>query len=299
MARRRHKVAAMKTGCGSMLSEWRGARRLSQLDLALLTGISQRHISFVESGRSQPSRDMIFKLADGLDLPLRARNDIFLAAGYAPIYPERRLDLAEMKTARDALELILNHHEPYPAIVMDARWNIVMQNSAASRIVAGCVEAGALRALSPDGPLNFMQLMFSPRGLRPRILNWAHTRAVLLNRLRRDSAGNPNSASQKLRRQLDQEAPPPGSVLASQDEPGDPLLPLELAVGGARLRLFNTFTTFGTPQDVMLQELRIDMSFPADEATRRFLTMAAEAGLPSCTSFGVASTARYEPLEGF
>jgi transcriptional regulator with XRE-family HTH domain len=124
LARRRHKVAAMKTGCGSMLSEWRSARRLSQLDLALLTGISQRHISFVESGRSQPSRDMIFKLADGLDLPLRARNDIFLAAGYAPIYPERRLDLAEMKTARDALELILNHHEPYPAIVTDARWNI-------------------------------------------------------------------------------------------------------------------------------------------------------------------------------
>src|SRR5580700_8297820 len=137
----------MKSGFGSILSEWRAVRRLSQLDLALLAGISQRHISFVESGRAQPSRDMIFKLAEGLDLPLRARNVIFLAAGYAPAYPERRLDLKEMKAARDALEMILDHHEPYPAIVTDAHWNIVMQNTAAARIVACCVDAGAIRTL--------------------------------------------------------------------------------------------------------------------------------------------------------
>ncbi len=112
----------MKSGFGSVLSEWRAVRRLSQLDLALAAGISQRHISFVESGRAKPSRDMIFKLADGLDLPLRARNDLFLTAGYAPAYPERGLDLSEMKAARGALELILKHQEPYPAIVMDANW---------------------------------------------------------------------------------------------------------------------------------------------------------------------------------
>ena len=270
-------MAAMKTGFGSILSEWRAVRRLSQLDLALLTGISQRHISFVESGRAQPSRDMIFKLADGLDLPLRARNDIFLAAGYAPVYPERRLDLAEMKSARDALELILNHHEPYPAIVTDAKWNIVMQNAAASRIVACCVDAGAMRALSPDGSFNFMHLMFSANGLRPSILNWAHTRKALLNRLRRESVGNPNSISEKLWRELDADASAPGNAVTSQDEPEDPVLPLELLVDGTRIRLFNTFMTFGTPQDVMLQELRIDMSFPADDATRHFLSSAAEA----------------------
>lgn len=269
----------MKSGFGSILSEWRAVRRLSQLDLALMTGISQRHISFVESGRAQPSRDMIFKLAEGLDLPLRTRNDLCLAAGYAPAYPERRLDLAEMKTARQALELMLSHHEPYPAIVMDASWNIVMQNAAASRIVAWCVKADAMRQLFPDGVLNFMQLMFSHSGLRPHVLNWTHTRAALLNRLRRESAGNPGSPSEALRRKFDEDAPAPRSEVALHDERADPLLSLELAVGDRRLRLFNTFTTFGTPRDVLLQELRIDMSFPADEATRHFFDTAAESGI--------------------
>jgi transcriptional regulator with XRE-family HTH domain len=269
----------MKSGFGSILSEWRALRRLSQLDLALLTGISQRHISFVESGRAQPSRDMIFKLADGLDLPLRARNDLCLAAGYAPAYPERRLDLAEMKVARQALELILGHHEPYPAIVMDANWNIVMQNAAASRIVAWCVEADAMRQTSPDGVLNFMHLMFSQRGLRPHVLNWPQTRAALLNRLRRESAGSSGSPSEALRRKFDRDSPAAGSEATLYDERPDPVLSLELHIGDSRLRLFNTFTTFGTPQDVLLQELRIDMSFPADEATKRFLDAAAETGI--------------------
>jgi len=267
----------MKSGFGSILGEWRAVRRLSQLDLALLTGISQRHISFVESGRAQPSRDMIFKLADGLDLPLRARNDLFLAAGYAPAYPERRLDLSEMKAAREALEMILGHHEPYPAVVMDGSWNIVMQNAAASRIIAACVGRDALRQLFPDGVINFMQLMFSQKGLRPHILNWAHTRLALLNRLRREAAGKPNSPSGMLRRQFDSDTPRGEHMIHGEGD--EPMLSLELGIGDARLRLFNTFTTFGTPQDVLLQELRIDMSFPADETTRRFLDTAAKAGI--------------------
>ena len=267
----------MKSSFGSILSEWRAVRRLSQLDLALLTGISQRHISFVESGRAQPSRDMIFKLADGLDLPLRARNDLFLAAGYAPTYLERRLDVAEMKAAREALEMILRHHEPYPAVVMDANWNVVMQNAAASRIMAYSVGADALRQLFPDGVLNFMQLMFSQGGLRPHVLNWTHTRAALLHRLRREAAGSSASPSEALRRKLDSE-PTPRNEISLNDERLDLLLSLELRVADVRLRLFNTFTTFGTPQDVLLQELRIDMSFPADEATKRFLDAAAESG---------------------
>ena len=267
----------MKSGFGSILGEWRAVRRLSQLDLALLTDISQRHISFVESGRAQPSRDMIFKLADGLDLPLRARNDLFLAAGYAPAYPERRLDLSEMKAAREALEMILGHHEPYPAVVMDGSWNIVMQNAAASRIIAACVGRDALRQLFPDGVINFMQLMFSQKGLRPHILNWAHTRLALLNRLRREAAGKPNSPSGMLRRQFDSDTPRGEHMIHGEGD--EPMLSLELGIGDARLRLFNTFTTFGTPQDVLLQELRIDMSFPADETTRRFLDTAAKAGI--------------------
>ena len=269
----------MKSGFGSVLSEWRAVRRLSQLDLALAAGISQRHISFVESGRAKPSRDMIFKLADGLDLPLRARNDLFLTAGYAPAYPERGLDLSEMKAARGALELILKHQEPYPALVMDANWTIVMRNAAASRILDYCVGASALRALFPDGEINFMEMMFAPNGLKPHILNWTHIRAALLRRLRREAAGNANSPSEALRRKFDSDPLPPVGDISHHDDSSDPMLSLELRVGDTSLRLFTTFTTFGTPQDVSLQELRIDMSFPADEMTRRFLAAAAKSGI--------------------
>lgn len=268
----------MKSGFGSMLSEWRAVRRLSQLDLALAAGISQRHISFVESGRATPSRDMIFKLAEGLDLPLRARNDLFLTAGYAPVYPERRLDLSEMAAAREALEMILAHHEPYPAIVMDASWNIVLQNEAALRIVSYCVGADALRRLFPNGVINFMDMMFADGGLKPHVLNWPQSRAALLRRLRREAAGKANSPSEALRRKLDHEPLAPGET-RSHDDHSDPMLSLELRVGDTTLRLFNTFTTFGTPQDVSLQELRIDMSFPSDEVTRRFLGAAAKSGI--------------------
>jgi transcriptional regulator with XRE-family HTH domain len=274
-----NKLRGMKSGFGSVLSEWRAVRRLSQLDLALVAGISQRHISFVESGRAKPSRDMIFRLADGLDLPLRARNDLFLTAGYAPVYRERSLDLSEMKAAREALELILRHHEPYPAIVMDANWNIVMQNEAASRIVTWCVGADALSQLFPGGVINFMEMMFDPNGLKPHVLNWKHSRAALLRRLRREAAGNADSSSEVLRRKFDSDPLRPGREIGRHDDGSDPMLSLELRVCDTRLRLFNTFTTFGTPQDVSLQELRIDMSFPADEATRRFLDAAAKSGI--------------------
>ena len=207
----------MKSSFGSVLSEWRAARRLSQLGLALLTGVSQRHISFVESGRAQPSRDTIFKLADGLDLSLRARNDLFLAAGYAPAYAERRLELAEMMAAREALEMILRHHEPYPAVVMDAGWNIVMQNAAASRIIAHCVGTDALRQLFPKGIVNFMQLMFSENGLRPHIRNWTHTRLALLKRLRREAAANPASPSEALRRGFGSEEQTAGEAVINDE----------------------------------------------------------------------------------
>jgi len=269
----------MKSSFGSILSEWRAVRRLSQLDLSLLTDISQRHISFVESGRASPSREVIFKLAEGLDLPLRARNDLFLAAGYAPVYPQRRLDLSEMAAVRRALEMILAHHEPYPAVVMDAHWNIVMQNEAVTRIVAWCVQPAALRRLFPDGVINFMELMFAADGLRPHVINWVQSRSALLRRLRREAAGNPASPSEAMRQKLEQGGASVDAEPALHDGGIDPMLSLELRLGEARLRLFNTFTTFGTPQDVALQELRIDMSFPADEATRRFLEAASKSGI--------------------
>ena len=269
----------MKSGFGSILRDWLAMRRVSQLDLALKTNISQRHISFVESGRSRPSREMVAKLAEGLDLPLRVRNEILLAAGYAPLYLERRLDLAEMKNARHALERILRHHEPYPAVVTDGAWNILLQNAAAIRIVVHCVDEWAMGRLSSNGTANFMRLMFSDDGMRPHILNWRETRTILMARLIREAAANPGSPSERLRRELGEAAALPMADAAMCDEPLESTLPLELLVGNVRLRLFSTFTTFGTPQDVPLQELRIDMSFPADDETDRFLATAADVGI--------------------
>ncbi|MGA9670147.1 MAG: helix-turn-helix transcriptional regulator [Terracidiphilus sp.] len=272
-------MAKVKSKFGSILSEWRSIRHASQLDLAVATGVSQRHISFVESGRAQPSRELIMKLAVGLDLSLRSRNELFLAAGYAPAYRERTLDLAEMEPVRDALDRILSHQEPYPSIATDAAWDIVMQNAAASRIIA----LGATNHSTAQPPrgsrINLMRLMFSADGLRSNILNWSQIGPMLLNRLRREAVSNPGSPSAKLLREFSEDSVLGGRVFAP-DEQLDPVLPLELLIGNVRLRLFTMFTTFGTPQDIGLQELRIDMSFPADELTRRFLTVAAESGIP-------------------
>jgi transcriptional regulator with XRE-family HTH domain len=266
-------VGKVKSKFGSILSEWRSIRCASQLNLALATGVSQRHISFVESGRAQPSRELILKLAGGLDLPLRARNELLPAAGYAPIYRERPLDLAEMKPAREALDRILKHHEPYPAIITNAAWNIVMNNQAASRIISSCVKTGCRPQLASDSPLNLMRLMFDIDGLRPHILNWDETSSLLMNRLRREAIVNPNSTSAELLRELrkDARAPSTSSRELREDERLEPVLPLELLIDGNRLRLFTMFTTFGTSLDIALQELRIDLSFPVDEPTRLFL----------------------------
>lgn len=268
-------MGKVKSGLGSILSEWRSIRSASQLDLALTTGVSQRHISFIESGRAQPSRELILKLAGGLDLPLRTRNELLLAAGYAPMYRERQLDLVEMQPAREALERILKHHEPYPAVVTDAAWNIVMQNTAALRIIAACIKTDCMFKVAADSPLNLMRLMFSADGLRPHILNWNETSSVLVNRLSREAFANPNSPSAELFRDLRETAEVSSEKALRQNEPFEPVLPLELLVGATHLRLFTMFTTFGTSQDIALQELRIDMSFPADEPTRHFLTTAA------------------------
>jgi len=274
-------VGMMKSNFGSILSEWRSIRHASQLDLALATGVSQRHISFVESGRAQPSRELILKLAGGLELPLRIQNELLLAAGYAPVYRERPLDLEEMKSVREALERILKHHEPYPAIVTNAVWNIVMKNQAASRMIDFCVNQDYRLRLAVESPLNFMRLMFDMDGLRSHILNWSETGSVLMSRLRREAIANPNSPSAELIREFREDLDAPSNKQFRPDEPLDPVLPLELLVDGTRLRLFTMFTTFGTSQDIGLQELRIDMSFPVDEPTRQFLMIAAANGITS------------------
>jgi transcriptional regulator with XRE-family HTH domain len=254
---------------GVRLSEWRTRRRESQLGLAISANISQRHLSFVESGRSRPSRDMVVRLCDALDIPLRARNELLMSAGYAALYPERALDVAEMQSVREALMRIVNHHEPYPAFVVDREWRVILSNDSATQLFSVCMDAATLQSLSPDGTLNFMRLMFEPAQMRPRIQNWPMVGPRLLARLRREAQGDLRSPSAMLLKELGPLAN--CSLPDDQDRIDLPALPLELSMRGATLRLFNTITTFGTPQDVGLQELRIEMSYPMDPPTQAFL----------------------------
>jgi transcriptional regulator with XRE-family HTH domain len=256
--------------CGKLLREWRKARHVSQLDLALLSQISQRHLSFIETGRAQAGREMILKLSEGLDVPLRARNEILLAAGYAPYFPERALAVGEMVMVNRILERMLDHHDPYPAMVLDGRWNIVMRNETASRIINSCVPGYALSRIAVQGKLNFFRLMFAKDGLRPHIRSWPETSRVLLARLRREVASCLGSPSEALLHELADGDNLPGFADFG-DAPLESTIPMAIEVNGQVLRLLNTLTTFGTPQDVTLQELRIEMSFPADDATERWL----------------------------
>ena len=270
MVSRQRQQPTHSTRFGARLSEWRGQRRESQLSLALTANVSQRHLSFIESGRAQPSRDMIIRLCDALDIPLRERNELFNCAGYAALYPERPLEGSEMRSVRDALRRIVDHHEPYPAFVVDGKWRVVMNNKGASRIVAACLDEETVRAVSTDGCLNFMRMMFEPTRMRTRILNWTFVAPRLLARLRREAGGDALSPSSALLRELSPAANC-GQVAIENFESLAPTVPLEISIDGSTLTLFNTITTFGTPQDVALQELRIEMAFPADSKTESYL----------------------------
>jgi transcriptional regulator with XRE-family HTH domain len=258
---------------GKRLMEWRERRRESQLGLALAADVSQRHISFIESGRAKPSREMIVRLSEVLDIPLRARNELLAAAGFAPLYAERPLADSEMRAALSALERIIAHHEPFPAFVVDRSWGIVLHNAAAARLMSACFDDGAIRALASDGQVNFMHMMFERTQMRPRIRNWNSVATRLLERLRREAGGDDQSPSARLLQELRSLAD--GAAEAPNHGSFPPTLNLELQLGRASLRLFNMITTFGTPQDVGLQELRIEMSFPSDAETEAFFGRAA------------------------
>jgi transcriptional regulator with XRE-family HTH domain len=279
MTERRRKRPLAADHFGVRLSEWRMRRRESQLDLAIAADISQRHLSFVESGRTLPSRAMVVRLCDALDIPLRARNELLSSAGYAALYPERSLDILEMADVRDALNRIVGHHEPYPAFVVDHEWRVVLSNGSAARLVSACLDQAMLQSLSPDGALNFMRMMFEPLQMRPRIRNWRSVAPRLLARLRNEARGDPQSPSAALLKELGPQAEA-DMPFEGPDPVELPIVPLELDVGGTTLRLFNTITTFGTPQDVGLQELRIEMSYPMDSATRAFLAEASKRAEP-------------------
>lgn len=259
---------------GRLLREWRQRRHLTQLDLALEAAISTRHLSFIETGRAQPSRDMLLHLAELLGVPLRERNTLLLAAGFAPRFHQRPFDAPELEAARFAVERLLAAHEPYPALAVDARWNLVAANRATLRLVADA----APELLAP--PANVLRLSLHPDGLGRRVVNYEEWQAHVLLRLRRhlDLTGDPEIRA--LGDELAGYGVPPGAVpIAGRDdrtaEQVGIAIPLRLLHEGSELALLSTTTVFGTAVDVTLSGITLESFFPLDAATAAKLHAAA------------------------
>ena len=252
---------------GLLMRQWRRRRGLSQLDLAVTGGVSQRHVSFLESGRSRPSRQMVLHLGELLDLPLRARNRLLTAAGFAAAYRESRLDAPQLGAARMALDLLLRQQEPFPAMVVDGTWTMLMGNAAAHRMIGFLL--GPDRAAGA-GPVNMVRLPLHPEQGRPYIVNWAEVAAAMLYQLQREALDNPAAASllAEVRRYPDVDALWRG---LDWDAAPDPVLTFRIEKDGLAFSLVTMIATFGTPQDVTLQDLRIESFFPADAPTEALL----------------------------
>lgn len=258
---------------GVLLREWRATRHISQLHLALSAEVSSRHLSCVETGRAQPSRELIDRLAEALDIPFRERNALLIAAGYAPGYRETDFNAPEMARARGAIELILKQQEPYPAIVMSRQWDLLMVNQGAARVF-GWIRGG------PSAERNAIRQAFDPRGLRPYIVNWTEVARDMVRQLQSDVAAAPHDA--RARALLnDVLASPDVPAEVGSDAPANPLWHAHYRKDGRDLRFFWTITTFGTALDVTLQELRIECSFPADEATAAWCRALAREASPA------------------
>lgn len=263
--------AARQRPFGEHLRDWRLRRRMSQMDLAHEAEISTRHLSFVETGRSVPSREMVLRLAERLDVPLRERNALLVAAGYAPMYRERPLDDPALASAREAVQLILRSHEPYPAIAIDRHWNLLAQNAVVPHLLTG-VDPALLAA-----PPNVLRLSLHPQGLAPRIVNLGQWRHHLFERLRQQIAATGDTTLQALEQEL--RGYP---ALSGEDETrleGEVLgiaVPLRFRTPAGVLNLISTTTIFGTPVDVTLQELALETFFPADPFTAQQLRALAQ-----------------------
>jgi transcriptional regulator with XRE-family HTH domain len=255
--------AGSSAGIGDLLRYWRGVRRKSQLELALDAASTPRYVSFVETGRAQPSRSMVLRLARALDVPMRERNELLLAAGYAPAYAVDPLDSPALARVERALGSMLDQHEPFPAVVMDRSWNVLRANRGAGRLFG--------RLLAPDpvpDDANVLRLMLEPGPVRAGVVNWPAVAGTLLERARREAVGgvlSPDTAAfvRRLRSRpeiaaLEPEAPPAGG----------PVLDVTFAVDGRELSFFSVVCTIGTPADVTAQELRLEAFFPSDATTR-------------------------------
>ena len=267
---------------GALIRRWRSVRHVSQLDLALEAEISMRHLSCVETGRAQPSREMVLRLAEALQIPLRERNALLLAAGYAPLYRHTNLDAPDLDTpdldtpeaeaARRAVELLMAQLEPNPVLVLDRHWNTLRMNAGAKRFLAlfpGC-DSGT--------PHNGVRLVFQPQGLRPFIENWDVVAARIIRRLHREVADNPSDEKLKrlLQELLDYPEVPSRWRMPDLDGAPPPFLTINYRCKNSTFRFFSFLTSLGTPLDVGLQELRIESFFPADEATGILLNRLSE-----------------------
>jgi transcriptional regulator with XRE-family HTH domain len=260
-------VAALPS-VGGLLRDWRQRRRLSQLDLAGVAGVSSRHLSFVETGRARPSREMVLNLAEHLDVPLRDRNDLLLAAGFAPVYGRRSLDSADMAAVRAALDQVLAAYEPYPAVVVDRAWEMVAGNRGIEPLLDGV----AAHLLEP--PVNVLRLSLHPDGLSPRILNLPQWRTHVLTRLAREAELTGDSGLRALHREL---AALPGGQ--DRTPPNGIAVPLRLRSGDGVLSFLGTVTTFGTAVDLTAAELSIEAFLPADASTAEALRSAFAPGV--------------------
>jgi transcriptional regulator with XRE-family HTH domain len=250
---------------GDHLREWRQRRRMSQLDLALEADISQRHLSFIESGRSTPSREMLLHLAERLDVPLRDRNPLLLAAGFAPVFAERRLDDPALEPARRAIDRVLKGHEPFPAIAIDRHWTLVAANAAIAPLLEAVADPSLL-----EPPVNVLRLSLHPQGLAPGIINLSEWRAHLLDRLRQQISVSGDPVLEKLFKEL-LSYPAPKDASGTHTDLAGIAVPLQLSTKAGLLSFISTTTVFGTPVDITLSELAIETLFPADEETAAIL----------------------------
>jgi transcriptional regulator with XRE-family HTH domain len=261
-----HALSAPARTIGDHIREWRQRRRMSQVHFALEAEISQKHLSFIENGRSSPSRDMVLHLAEHLQVPLRERNAMVLAAGYAPAFPERRLDDPALTPARQAIDIILNGHEPFPALAVDRHWMLITANAAVGRLLALVSDAALLQP-----PVNVLRLALDPGGLAPHIINFGQWRAHLLERLREQvglSGDDKLAALLESLRELpyDETSPHDGAIAF-----GGIAVPLRLRTPRGVMSFISTTTVFGTPIDVTLSEIALETFFPADAATAAML----------------------------
>lgn len=264
MAQTHAAQAAAPPAIGALLQYWRKTRNMSQLALANEAAVSSRHVCFLETGRAKPSREMVLHLADTLSVPLRERNALLLAAGYAPMFPESSLDAPQLASVRAAIDAILTQQEPYPAVVMNRGWDIVATNQAAARLFGLLLG----RRTPPDAG-NVLRLMFHPDGLRPCVTNWEAVARALVQRLHRETIGGvlDEGARKLLAEILDYPGVPASWRTLDLGPALLPVLPVSFQHGPLRFDFFSAVTVLGTPQDITLQELRIESFFPVDAAT--------------------------------